>query len=169
MMKVPFFKQSYSSSQSGVGLVEIIIAVGIILIVFPAIFLVLLAATKSIHENIRNAEAVYFAEEGIEALRSIRNESWSANVSPLVIGTLYYPVISGNEWALTTVNPGLINSFYARTVTLGTVYRDADDTIAPSGTADTESRKATVSVTWQFGGTIKSVTLETYITNFLKN
>lgn len=168
-MNVPFFRQSCSSFQSGVGLIEIIIAVGIIVIVFPAVSLLLLVSTKSTHDNIRNAEAMYLAEEGIEALYSMRNKSWSAAIVPLAAGTPYYPLISLGEWTLTTTNPGLVNSLYTRTVTLGTVYRDANDNIAASGTSDPEARKASVSVTWQSGGENKSVALETYITNFLKN
>jgi Tfp pilus assembly protein PilV len=169
MMNVPFFKQSYSSFQSGVGLIEIIIAVGIILVVFPAVTLLLLVSTKSVYDNIRNAEAAYFAEEGIEALRGMRNKSWSVAIVPLAVGTPYYPLISGNEWTLTATNPGLINSLYTRTVTLSAVYRDANDSIAASGTSDPESRKVNVSVTWASGGNSESVALETYITNFLKN
>lgn len=168
-MNVPFFRQSYSSFQSGVGLIEIIIAVGIILVVFPAVTLLLLVSTKSIHDNIRNAEATYFAEEGIEALYSLRNKSWGAAIVPLAAGTPYYPLISGGEWTLPTTNPGLLNSLYTRTVTLGAVYRDPNDNIAAFGTSDPESRKVSVSVTWQSGGENKSVALETYITNFLKN
>lgn len=153
----------------GMGLIEIIIAIGLIVVVFPATHLLTTLSAKAVYDNIRKVEAAYLGQEGIEAVRTMRNKSWSATIAPLVIGTTYYPVISGNEWTQTTTNQGLINGWYTRTITIARVYRDGNDNIKDTGTEDTNTRKITVRVNWTSNAIVQEVQFETYLTNFLLN
>jgi Tfp pilus assembly protein PilV len=156
-------------NQKGFGLIEILIVGAVIAIGFVSIAAFLVYSSGLTFRVTRNTEAVSLAEEGMEAVRSMRDESWSANIAVLTSGTTYYPEVSGNKWTLTTIKPGLVNGLYNRTVVIGDVNRDANDDIAPSGTPDVDTKEVVVKVSWNENQVTKDVTLTTYITNFLSN
>lgn len=154
------------NKQQGVGVVEIVVVSGIASLVFAGILQLVVLTNRPVEAGIRKAEATYLAEEGIEAVKALRNEGWSTNITSLSNGTTYYPTIVSSAWTLSTTDPGIINNIYARTVVLEAVYRDGNDDIASSGTLDPKTRKITSTVTWNEHGATESVVLETYITNF---
>lgn len=154
------------SPNAGLGLVEIVVVAGIISLVFVGLLQLLFLTLKPIGESVRQTEATYLAEEGIEAVKVLRNGGWTGNIASLSNSTTYYPVIASDNWTLTTTDPGAINGTYTRTVVFEAVYRDVDDNIAGTGTVDDNTRKVTTTVTWMDRDQSKSVTLETYITNF---
>ncbi len=157
----------------GFGLIEILIVGAVIGIGFVGIAAFLINSSGLTFQVIRNTEAVSLAEEGMEAVRSMRDESWSANIATRTSGTTYYPKISAvdSKWILTTDSAdGQINDLYTRTVTFESVNRDAtSDDIAPSGTLDEDTKEVVVKVTWNENQATKDVTLTTYITNFIGN
>ena len=155
--------------KEGFGLVEIIIAIAIASMVFFGIYELIAAATRLISDNAKKTEAVLVAEEGLEAVLSIRNNGWSAGIAPLAAETAYYPALEGSTWTLSATNPGPVQNVFTRTVTFHVVYRDANDNISPTGTVDPNTRRVTVRVTWNQRGQTRSVELETYLTNFLDN
>ena len=154
----------------GVGIIEIIAATTVAAIFFSAIYALLVFSLETMQKSVREVEAVYLAKEGIEAVRFMRNEGWSANILPLVNGTTYYLDIVGNEWALLTVDPGPVSGVYTREVVFGEVIRDINDDINTVGAVDSGTRKLTVTVDWtDIGGDANNITIETYMTNFLTN
>lgn len=158
-------------ARQGIGIVEIMTAVALAAIFFTAIYQLVIFSLRATGKNVRGLEALYLAEEGVEAVRFAKNESWALNIAPLANAATYYPVISGGEWTLSTVNPGLVNGVYTRTVTLQEVHRDANDDIsAAGGVVDSGTRKVTVKVTWtETDGAPAEKIIETYITDFLNN
>lgn len=157
-------------SRQGIGIVEIMTAVALAAIFFTAIYSLVIFSLRATGKNVRGLEALYLAEEGVEAVRFAKNESWDANIAPLANATTYYPVISGGEWTLSAVNPGLVNGVYTRTVTLQEVHRDVNDDISAAGVVDSGTRKITVKVTWtETGGAPAEKIIETYVTDFLNN
>ncbi len=155
--------------EKGFGLIEILIVMAIIGIAFVAFVAFLINSAGITFRVTRNTEAVALAEEGVEAVRSLRDESWTTNVAALTGGATYYPVISGNQWTLTATDPGPVNNLYTRTVTVSSVNRDINDDIAVAGTPDPNTKEVIVVVTWGENQQTKDVTLTTYITNFLDN
>lgn len=153
----------------GFGLIEILIVVGIMGIAFVALVAFLINSSGIIFRVTRNTEAVALVEEGIEGVRSLRDEGWAANIITLTEGATYYPVISTNKWTLTTTDPGTVNNLYTRTVVIEGVNRDVNDDIAVAGTDDPNTKEVTVTVTWKEGQDVQDVTIVTYITNFLGN
>ncbi len=155
----------------GFGLIEILIVGAIVAISFIGLISFLISSRGITFQVARNTEATALAEEGMEAVRSMRDESWSTNIATLSTATTYYPVIDvlNNKWTLSTTDPGPINSLYTRTVIFENVNRDANDDIASSGTLDPNTKKMTAAVTWNENQVTKDVTLTTYITNFLSN
>lgn len=153
----------------GVTTMEIIIAVAVVGLVFFSIYQFAIVSFASVQMSGRQDQAAYLAEEGMEAVRTLRNQSWSGAIAPLSTSTTYYPVLSGGTWTLTTTNPGPIDGLFNRTITLQQVLRDGSDNIASSGTLDPHTRKVVVTVSWGEKTGNKQVMLETYLTNFLDN
>ena len=151
--------------QKGVGMIEVIVCLTIITISFWA-FLELAKYSLKIQEQTEaKTAALNLATETIEATRSIRDENWD-NLASLSLETRYYPVISENKWALTSINPGLVNGIYDRWVILEKVYRDTNDNISASGAEDPQTKKITAFTEWTDRGQTQQINLTTYLTNW---
>lgn len=153
-------------NKQGFGVIEIIVVAGLVSIVFLGLIQLTVLSVRPIEKSVRQAEAVYLAEEAIEVIRTLRNESWANNIATITHGTIYYPTLSGNDWVLTTTNPGAVNGTYTRSLVIAAVYRDANDDIAAQGTLDPKTVKVTTTVTWNERSATRSTALETYLTNF---
>ena len=150
-------------TKKGMGLIEIIIVSAVLSIGLLSIISFLIFSRGVTFEAGRKTVAVSLAEEGIEAVRSIRDENWS---SVSASGT-YYPVISGNKWILTVTDPGPINNLYTRVVIIEGVSRDANDDISGLGSLDPDTKKLTSRISWTESGRNKQIELVTYISNFV--
>lgn len=147
----------------GFGLIEIIIVTAIVTGALFGFLQAGIVALKLLRNEKSNLEAVLLAQEALEAVRSVRDESWASNIAPLANGVRYYPVVENGKWKLNIVSPGLINGKYDRYVMLGEVRRDAADKIAGSGSVDAGTRL----VTAYAATTQKTTTLVSYFTDFL--
>lgn len=155
----------------GVGIIEVI---GILAIVTIGLFALneLIAFNFGVtSKGIFQERALALAQEGVEVMTILRNQSWSGEIDSLIVGTSYYPQFNSgtNTWSLTTTPPPLINGIFNRSIVIEDVYRDASNNIATSGTLDPNTKKITVTVSWTSQGQIKTVTVPTYLTNFLNN
>lgn len=158
----------HNASERGVGMLEIVIAVAIIAAAFFSVLQVSVFTLKVMQGRNDKARALAYAQEGIEAVRNMRDGGWTANISGLTFGSTYYLTISGSQWALTAIDPGVIGGKFTRTIVFDNVSRDInDDIVAVGGTDDPKTKKVTASVSW--GSPAKSVELVTYITDILKN
>lgn len=161
-------KKYFISSQKGVGLIEILIAVAIIATSFFAITQISIVAMSSAQDRTDKIRALEYAQEGVEAVRSLRDGSFTNNISVLTFGSTYYAVISGGKWTLTLSNPGMLDGKFTRTIVLNNVSRDINDSIVSAGgTDDPKTKKITVTVSW--GSPSKNTQLIAYITDILKN
>lgn len=148
---------------------EVIIATSLILV-----FLVSLVAAYNLYlrlslGNVRKVQATFLAEEGIEAVKLIRDSSWNGNIVPLSVDTSYYLAFSGSSWTATTSRQ-LIDNIFDRTFVLSSVFRDsASDIVESGGSLDPGSRKIVVSVSWFEHGATSTKTVSTYITNLFNN
>jgi len=169
MKKIPPKNSFTFLSQRGIGVIEIVVAVSIIGLTMFAIFEFAVISSASVRVSARQVEAAYLAEEGLEAVRLLRNTSWDTSIASLTNGTNYYPVLASGNWSLNTTNPGLIDNVFTRTITVQSVLRDVDDNIAETGTLDPNTKRIISTVVWLEKGSAKQVELQTYITNFLSN
>ena len=152
--------------QKGIGIVEGIVGISMLLIIFIAFSSLLNFNQRIQQQNENKLEAINIAAEAIEAVYSIKKEDWDI-ISALNFSTNYYPEISGKKWVLSATDPGPVGGIYQRWVVLERVYRDLNDDIAAAGAEDTESRKVTAYVEWNERGSTKQITLVTYITNWI--
>ena len=147
----------------GFMMVEIMVAVSIITV---SILTAMAVAQKSAYlsrQALHATEASFILEEGAEAVRIFRDNTWS-NISSLTPGTNYYPTFSGGTWTL-SITPNTVGIF-TRKVTIASVKRDdVTKDIASAGTDDPGTKLATVTVSWPEGGTTITKTLPLYIMN----
>lgn len=163
MLKNPMKEKGIAST--GFGLIEVIIVTAIVSTLLAAFLQVGILSLRLLRAQKQDLEATFLAQQGIEAIRSLRDESWTTNIAPLTNGTSYYPVVENSKWKLRTVPPALIDGLYVREIIFNQVFRDALDRIASSGTVDPETRHVTSRVTWNN----KQIELITYLTNFQEN
>ena len=119
-------------------------------------------------ENGPSLQAAYLADEGIEALRVMRDTSYSANIAPLAAGTTYYLAWNGTTWTSTTTD-SFVDGTFERSFVLSNVYRNPNEDISTTGTLDPNTKEVTVTIAWQQQGATTTRTLAAYITNFLQN
>jgi len=144
------------------GLVEIVVVTAIVSATLAGFLQASILSIRLLRTEQDNLEATLLAQEGMEAVRSVRDESWTNNIAPLTNGTIYYPIVVNNKWTIGTNNPGVFNNRYTRKVVFNQVFRNGTDDIASSGTIDSETRKVTVTVSW----INKQIQLTMYLTNF---
>ncbi len=154
--------------QRGFSLIEIVVATSITLAVILPLMNTFTNAFKYASNNLARVQASFLEEEGVEAVRLIRDNGWSTNIAPLTRNTPYYLTFNGTSW-VTTTTPNSIDSTFTRTVTLSNVYRDGSQNIASSGTLDTNAVIATVAVAWNENGTPRTQELTALFTNIFAN
>jgi len=157
------------NNQKGFSLVEVVVAISIILV-----FLTALVGTYNVYlrvalQNSDTAKAAYLAEEGIEAIKLLRDTSWDEKIATLSTNTPYYLVFSGGTWQ-TSVSETYIDSLFLRSITIGDVYRDSEsDIVTSGGTLDGNAKQITVTVAWHYRGATTTKEMSTYITNLFRN
>lgn len=164
-------KNKKSPFSSGLILLEVVISVSILLIIFLSLIAVYNNYIKISLNNIPLIKSSYLLEEGVEAVKIMRDTSWSSKIAPITLDTNYYLVYDSGlatfDVTLTPENP--IDSMYQRTIVFSSVFRDSDDDIQSSGTLDPDTLKVTVTVSWYDGSTTTAKQLSTYITNMFSN
>jgi Tfp pilus assembly protein PilV len=159
-----------NSSKVGIGMLETLVGLSILV----SAVLVLMAAFNSYTTvALRETDVLtanYLAEEGIEAVRSMRDESFASNIVAQTTGTAYHLTFNGSDWDFTST-PQTIDGKFTRTTTLDDVYRrdsDSDIVDVSSGdpkTLDPEALKVTVEVSWDS----ETRTIVTYLTDLFDN
>ncbi|OGZ33443.1 MAG: hypothetical protein A2174_01280 [Candidatus Portnoybacteria bacterium RBG_13_41_18] len=153
-------------NSKGIGLIEVVVAVAIIVISLTALA-ALANFALSIQSHLKQELiATNLAVEAMEATAAAKSDNWSI-ISGLTLGAPYYPVKSGSplKWTL-SAGAENINGF-SRQVTFAQVNRDSnDDIVLSGGTQDPESRKATVLVSWNEKGKNYQVSLDSYLMNW---
>jgi len=151
----------------GITFVEILIASAVMLMLTGTIITTYISYMTAYRNTTHTITASYLLEEGVEAVKTIRDRSWEHEIAPLSTnGTHHHLSFSTTtlRWN-TTSTPEYSNDTFKRWFTLETVQRDSNDDIASSGTIDDGSRKLTVTVAWPQGMSTSTKEITTYITD----
>ncbi len=161
----------FCKEKKGITLIEVIVGSSVLLVVLLSLSTVLARLLKASFANTDKIQGTFLAEEGLEAIRMIRDGGWTTNINALSSGTDYFIAFDGTSFkATTTASQAYIDNHFYRKFTLSNVYRDASSyDIASSGTLDTNTKLATVSVSWTKSGATTTETLSTYFTNSFGN
>lgn len=148
----------------GQFIVEILVAIGLMLIILPSMTYVMIATKESKPMQDIRVQASLWMQETYEAIRSVREQGWD-NVS---INGMYHPTVSGSAWALSPGGDSL-NSL-SRNVVISDVYRDGDGSIvaSDSGSIDPSIKKVDVTISW-IAPHASSIQSSWYLTRFLGN
>lgn len=156
-----------SIKKSAFTLIEIVVVLFLVVVVVPAINNVMSQSIRSMAHTQRETEALYLAQEGMEVVRAVRDNDWTAEFSfttPDPV-TKYINDISGPIALEDT--PSLIDNRYTRTVVISPICRDVNkDIIACGSGQDENSKQIDVTVSWGDLGGTKTISLSTYLTNF---
>jgi len=170
-----YFKKTKNKNCSlkvsaGFALVEIVI--GSAIIVSAVLSLITVYNTYLLHglSNSKNIQAGLLLEEGIEAVKFLRDRGWTVYIQPLTSNNAYRLVWSSGTWTSSSASQPYIDNIFDRTFILEDVRRDGSDRIASSGTLDPDTKKLTVTVAYRAAGTATTTkTMSTYITNLFDN
>jgi type II secretory pathway pseudopilin PulG len=160
--------------KKGSGLVEILVAVFVFSIVLGSLITASSMYLSGASDNLKSAKGAYLAQEGIEAVKIIRDRSWT-NISSLSTSTDYYlywntSSSTNNTWS-TTTTVSVIDNIFFRTFKVYPVYRnsDGDSTTTPTVNfnLDNHTKKVTVSVSWKSKTATTTKKLSTYIADII--
>ncbi|HEV7454475.1 MAG TPA: prepilin-type N-terminal cleavage/methylation domain-containing protein [Candidatus Saccharimonadales bacterium] len=129
--------------QRGATLVEVLVAIALTGIMLPTLATALITSRAGRATSKQQLLAASLQHEAFEAVRAVREQGWS-NIA--ADGT-YHPVISGNDWALSS-GPETINGL-TREIVVSTAQRDGSGVIvAGGGTNDPATKHVVVTVGW---------------------
>ena len=155
--------QRTHNQQKGFSVLEIILAAGIFVVFVSG---AMIAVSQGMHLTSyaqNETVATQYAVEGMEAVRSIRNQDFMLLENTSAVGVER----SSGVWGFSGTE-NVLNNQYTRVITIETVQRDgADDIVESGGSDDVNSKKITVTTSWNTSPTqVSSVVLTTYITNW---
>ncbi len=156
-------KYYHDKNKDGFGLIEVFVGVSILVLIYVGLTTALRTSIVVADVALERLQSAYLLEEGVEAIKLLRAESWDNNIAVLNHDTPYYLVFNGSSW-YTTLSPALINDKYDRKLFFREVMRDGNDDIASTGTTDAGTLLLDIDISWVSRGQIASSTLNTYIT-----
>ncbi len=167
-MKISNFKFQILN-RAGFSVIEVILAASMFIIFASGAIAVVLQGLNSNRLGGELVVANQFAAEGLEAVRSIRNQAYTPNISTLSANMRGVFRNGLGIWG--TKSDGTTDTMgkYTRSIKVESVNRSGGNIVASGGTLDNNTKKITSTVTWDFSPSRqKSVVLSEYLTNFRK-
>ena len=140
-------KNDYAAGLVGQGLLEIIIAMAVFGIIASALASLSLGGFKGLTQGGQRTAAEIFAQQGMEAVRAIRDRAWNENISgPTGVQ------IQTNQWRFSGTQDVTPPPVYTRIIRFNPVCRNPASVVVActqaGAVSDIQSREVVVSVTW---------------------
>lgn len=151
-----------NSPQKAFAILEVLIATSLFAVMsVGAVYLALDVVENDAKIQLDN-EALLYSQEGLEAVRNMRDNDYLS----LTNGD-HGLALEDGKWGFVAA-PEEIDSFFYRTITIDDVYRDpATGEIAETGDLDSDIKKITSQVTWNWKAVQeRDVVLTTYLSNW---
>ncbi len=151
--------------KSGFSLIEVLLASSIFVLVVTSLIGAIIYAQQSSRVNGDRTRAILLLDEAMEAMRSIRSDSWNEivlNQSGLEQ--------SGGEWNFIGEGSTETIDKFTRKIELMDVCRDSSDQIVgcPGAYLDVDTKQVMITVNWQARpGVITGISDTMYITNWM--
>jgi len=130
-------------NQKGFSVVEVLLAAAVFGLIVTSLFGVLIYGEKSSMLAGQEARAVYLAEEGLEAVRNIRD----AGFTSLPADGQYGLQISANKWAFLSAGTSDTTDVFTRHIDIATFDTDRKTIISTVTWDQTPQRTDTISLT----------------------
>lgn len=149
---------------AGFSVIEVLLASALFVLFSGQAVISVLSGLDNNRLGQENSLAVQYTSAGLEAVRSIRNQSFSS----LVVNSATGVAKVGGVWTFSGANNTFGN--FIRVITLEDVQRDSSGNIVASGgTVDAFSKKISVNTNWDFSSArSNSVPLTTYLSNWTR-
>jgi hypothetical protein len=145
--RIQIVKKFIINNVAGISLVEILLALSILVLLITVVAGALIYGNESAHLAGSRSQASSIAEEGLEAVRNIRDN----NFTNLVDGT-YGLAVSGNQWVFSGSSDTI--DIFTRQIVISTV--------------DTNTKQIVATVSWQENAQRSdSIILTSYLTNWI--
>lgn len=157
---------SKNKKTKGFALIEVMIACALVATVTITLLSFAEKGLGLSSRSLRQVQATLIAEEGAEAVKTIRDANWT-NISNLTLNTNYYLSYNNSTdvWSLSTT-ANSIDSIFTRTIVFNSVNRDSNnDIVDTGGTTDAGTIKVTVTTSWLSTEGANSKVLTLYITD----
>jgi len=163
-------RQSFTFLVRGVSLVEAVVAASIIAVGLMGVAAAYTAYVRSSAVAGKSAQAMYLADEGLEAVRIMRDTSWTASLGAFPMDTPRMFVHANGTWTATSTPQPEIDGTFFRTVTFSAVNRDASSRITTgAGTVDPNTRLVVVNVSWLGRSGTTTLSISSYVSNLFAN
>lgn len=150
-------------NRRGQSLIEVILVMFLFAVLGTGLLSTLLSSMLVSSRGVEFTLASGYIQEGIEAVRSIRNRDWSE----LTNGTHGLSTNSG-YYVFAGTSDSLDGGRFTRTITVEDVYRTGSLTgdIAETGILDAATKRITINVTWEVpAGLTKNIDAVFFVTN----
>src|SRR3989338_9963903 len=129
----------------GLGLVEVILAVALFALFATALIGLLMNSYGSDFQAEEKDKATLYAQQGLEAVRSIRRQAWN-----LLVNGSYGLDNSSGYWEFFSGPDLLEDGRYTRVVTIADACRDSGGNLADctAATTDSHTKKITSTITY---------------------
>jgi len=162
------------NSSRGFSVIEVVLAAAIFMLFSTSAVVVVLGGINANRLGAEETIANQFATEGIEAVKSIKNQAYTNLITPNPTPRAVLRNVN-NVWEFNTTD-GSSNTLthnasdnYVRQVKVESVNRDASGNIVSTGTPDPDTKKITSTVSWNFNSARpESVVLTTYLSDWRK-
>lgn len=171
MLQVPV------GNNRGISIIELFVGASILTVSLSALlgFLVFSLSTTSLIQQ--QTQAITLGQGALEALKNFRDgTAWDVDdpqnqydgLGKAQMGVPYHLGVSGDvpaRWQFLAGTETI--GIFARSIVLENVQRDVNSNIVPAGGIDDpNTRKITVTVSWQAKTKIQEVTMVSYLTNW---
>ena len=162
--KTPKILLKRNHESRGQSLIEIIIATAVFVLIGSSITTLILGSFNALTQGGEHTQAMALAQEGIEAIRSIRNKTWnelSYSTSSIAI--------SGSQWIFDGEGTTETIGQYDRIISFDDVCRDSLHSVVdcPGSYTDLYTTKITSSIDWLVReGVHNSINQIGYLTNW---
>lgn len=155
--------------ERGFSVLEVILAAAIFVTFATAAVVVVISGIDNNRLGGEMTVANQFNAEGMEAVRSIKNQSYCNLENSAGTGVIK----SGNVWTFSGTNNTLLHNAadnYIRTIKVEDAYRDGSGNIVSSGTVDPNTKKITSTTVWDFtAARPESISFTSYFTNWRRS
>ena len=158
------------TKEQGMGIVEAIIVISIITVSFASLMGAAVFFFRAGLYAADQVQAIFLLDESAEAVRFLRDESFTTNIAPFVGTGPQHLDVDATGWTITATSTP-IDNIYTRTIEITEVYRkDSDDTIVSVAAADPKTLdpgtvQLTSTVTWKSN----SISAVTYVADIYEN
>lgn len=104
------FARKISKDKKGFSLTEVLIGMMILTIAIVSATNLLVSLVRTNRINVNTLQAHYLAQEGIEAIRNIRDSNWLLNLDFRGDGNVYPKLTEGTTYAVSLSSSGWANS-----------------------------------------------------------